>query len=108
MPEVIDNTPRTAEIGGAKLDYFPNPLAVRTFQFNPLAPDNALVKAALQSIAMCLTRDDALVRECLALRQRVDELERRHAPPVELDLAALQTKTAAPEGSRGPDDPDAI
>lgn len=113
--EVKDHTIAVAVIGGAKLDHLvsPPPVMRKVDGLGMSLATLGLPPPVVQSLAnefaqvarilgMLMTREDALIRELVALRA---ELARVTAPPVELDLAALQTKTAVPESDRGPDGP---
>lgn len=100
LPEVVDVRPSRVAIGGTPVEYFAHPGATRSMQFNPLATDRMLAEAALQTIAVCLTREDALIRECLELRATIADLKTRIAAletkPVELDMAALSKPSSCP------------
>lgn len=115
MPKVEDRSIANARIGGTTLDYIVAPPPARRLvnglgvSFAALGLPSTVVQALASEFAkvadvlgIMMTREDAMIRELVALRAEVARLS---TPPVELDLAALQTKTAATEGDRGPDEP---
>jgi hypothetical protein len=87
LPEVIDQRIIASEIGGRPLDHAVDPRCERSAQLQGGLPMATYVQVIVQQICACLTRDDAMIRELIALRSRVEELEA--VRPVELNVAAL-------------------
>jgi hypothetical protein len=89
LPDVIDQRIVATEIGGRPLDHAVDPRCERNATLTQGLAMQNYVQALVQQICACLTRDDAMIRELIALRARVDELESAAVRPVDLDVSAL-------------------
>lgn len=110
-PQVIENPFARAKIGGRELDYMVTPDLERGPTWNQVAPVHDVLAALIGQVTACLNREDALIREVLALRAELEGVKSAtslHAhlhrvagsqfgPVAELDAEQLEALRACSE-----------